>query len=42
MLVCTEEAPILKMCFTADQQGIWVLQTYKQKVTKAGFGAFDL
>lgn len=27
MLVCTEEAPILKMCFTADQQGIWVLET---------------
>ncbi|KAL1506400.1 hypothetical protein ABEB36_005770 [Hypothenemus hampei] len=24
ILVCTEEAPILKMCFTADQQGVWV------------------
>ncbi|XP_066147035.1 WD repeat-containing protein 48 homolog [Euwallacea fornicatus] len=24
ILVCTEDAPILKMCFTADQQGIWV------------------
>ncbi|KAH1027199.1 hypothetical protein HUJ05_000755 [Dendroctonus ponderosae] len=24
VLVCTEEAPVLKMCFTADQQGIWV------------------
>ncbi|XP_050307779.1 WD repeat-containing protein 48 homolog [Anthonomus grandis grandis] len=24
VLVCVEEAPILKMCFTADQQGIWV------------------
>lgn len=24
VLVCVEEAPILKMCFTADQQAIWV------------------
>ncbi|XP_030763746.1 WD repeat-containing protein 48 homolog [Sitophilus oryzae] len=24
ILICTEEAPILKMCFTADQQAIWV------------------
>lgn len=24
ILVCVEEAPILKMCFTADQQAIWV------------------
>ncbi|KAF7281811.1 WD repeat-containing protein 48 homolog [Rhynchophorus ferrugineus] len=24
ILVCMEDAPILKMCFTADQQGIWV------------------
>ncbi|KAJ2944801.1 hypothetical protein O0L34_g1692 [Tuta absoluta] len=24
MIVCEETAPILKLCFTADQQGIWV------------------
>lgn len=27
VVVCTEEAPILKMCFTADQQSIWVSTT---------------
>lgn len=25
VVVCVEEAPILKMCFTADHQAIWVL-----------------
>ncbi|XP_019869598.1 WD repeat-containing protein 48 homolog isoform X1 [Aethina tumida] len=24
VVVCVEEAPILKMCFTADQQAVWV------------------
>ncbi|RVE43721.1 hypothetical protein evm_011636 [Chilo suppressalis] len=24
MIVCEETAPILKLCFTADQQGVWV------------------
>lgn len=24
ILVCVEQAPILKMCFTADQQAVWV------------------
>ncbi|GBP16829.1 WD repeat-containing protein 48 homolog [Eumeta japonica] len=24
MVVCEESAPILKLCFTADQQGVWV------------------
>lgn len=24
IVVCVEEAPILKMCFTADQQAVWV------------------
>lgn len=24
VLVCVEDAPILKMCFTADQQAVWV------------------
>ncbi|CAH1174064.1 unnamed protein product [Phaedon cochleariae] len=24
IIVCVEEAPILKMCFTADQQAVWV------------------
>lgn len=25
IVVCVEEAPVLKMCFTADQQAIWVI-----------------
>jgi WD repeat-containing protein 48 len=24
VVVCVEEAPVLKMCFTADQQAVWV------------------
>ncbi|CAF4942027.1 unnamed protein product [Pieris macdunnoughi] len=24
MIVCEESAPVLKLCFTADQQGVWV------------------
>lgn len=24
LVVCVEQAPILKMCFTADQQSVWI------------------
>lgn len=28
IVVCTEQAPILKLCFTADQQAVWVSVIY--------------
>mgnify|MGYP005983638405 CR=1 FL=1 len=33
VVVCVEEAPVLKMCFTADQQAVWVSFHLIQKNT---------
>lgn len=33
VVVCMEDAPVIKMCFTADNQAVWVSILSKESVT---------